>query len=194
MTRTTPPSPIDIAALMPELAPLARPAVRLHPRPGSVSARASSVGGPFLWPANGPWPICSTSEHHASLWRTNNDPRPLNARDNEFPLAGVLQLFAAHVPELPFPPNTDLLQVLWCPFQETHYPVEPVLVWRDSTQITETLDVFPTPHPLADDEVLPRRCTLDPERIVEYPNWDVPGDLRGRLTILCHLLSGGSGT
>lgn len=177
MTRTTPPSPVDIAALIPELMPLARPVVRLHPRPGSADPRTSSVGGPFLWPADEPWPMCPTTEHHVSLWRNNNDPRPLKAGDNEFPLAGILQLFAADVPELPFPANTDLLQVLWCPFQETHYPVEPVLMWRDSTQITETLDVFPTPHPLADDEVLPRCCVLDPERLVEYPNSDVPGDL-----------------
>ncbi|MDX3232642.1 hypothetical protein [Streptomyces sp. ME19-01-6] len=26
----------------------------------------------------------------------------------------VLQLYAADVPDLPFPPGTDLLQLLWC--------------------------------------------------------------------------------
>ena len=34
MTRTTPPRRVDIAEVLPQLAPLARPAVRLHPRPG----------------------------------------------------------------------------------------------------------------------------------------------------------------
>ncbi len=58
MTRTTPPRPVDVAAVLPELAPLARTATRLHPRPGSPSAHDSSVGGPLLWPAGEPWPDC----------------------------------------------------------------------------------------------------------------------------------------
>ncbi|MGW2679191.1 hypothetical protein [Streptomyces sp. NPDC001436] len=56
--RITPPRPVDVAALFPELAPLARPAIRLHPRPGSPSVSESSVGGPLLWPADEPWPHC----------------------------------------------------------------------------------------------------------------------------------------
>ncbi|MFE3459922.1 hypothetical protein ACFXKD_20450 [Nocardiopsis aegyptia] len=59
--RTTPPRPIDVAAVFPELAPLARPAVRLHPRPGSPSVGDSSVGGPLLWPAGEPWPHCESA-------------------------------------------------------------------------------------------------------------------------------------
>ncbi|MEU8341183.1 hypothetical protein AB0C74_05775 [Spirillospora sp. NPDC048832] len=62
MTRTTPPRPVDIAAVFPELAPLARTATRLHPRPGSPGVRDSSVGGPLLWPADEPWPVCE-EEH-----------------------------------------------------------------------------------------------------------------------------------
>ncbi|MFD4398901.1 hypothetical protein [Kitasatospora sp. NPDC058478] len=58
MTRTTPPRPDDIVAAFPRLAPLARTATRLHPRPGSPSLRESSVGGPLLWPAAEPWPHC----------------------------------------------------------------------------------------------------------------------------------------
>ncbi|MFD4532114.1 hypothetical protein ACFWNL_14770 [Kitasatospora sp. NPDC058397] len=58
MTRTTPPRPDDIVAAFPRLAPLARTATRLHPRPGSPSPRESSVGGPLLWPATEPWPHC----------------------------------------------------------------------------------------------------------------------------------------
>ncbi|MGW6482874.1 hypothetical protein ACWGDS_34270, partial [Streptomyces sp. NPDC055059] len=51
---TTPPRPFDVTALFPQLAPLARTATRLHPRPGSPTAHDSSVGGPLLWPAAGP--------------------------------------------------------------------------------------------------------------------------------------------
>jgi len=58
MSFTTPPRPLDVAAVFPQLAPLARTATRLHPRPGSPSPHDSSVGGPLLWPADQPWPYC----------------------------------------------------------------------------------------------------------------------------------------
>jgi hypothetical protein len=58
MTRTTPPRPFDVTAALPQLAPLARTATRLHPRAGSPSTQESSVGGPLLWPATEPWPHC----------------------------------------------------------------------------------------------------------------------------------------
>ncbi|MFC9588814.1 hypothetical protein ACFTUC_03275 [Streptomyces sp. NPDC056944] len=56
--RTTPPRTVDVAAVFPELAPLARTATRLHPRPGTPTPYDSSVGGPLLWPADEPWPHC----------------------------------------------------------------------------------------------------------------------------------------
>ncbi|MFI1177327.1 hypothetical protein [Streptomyces melanogenes] len=52
--RTTPPRPVDVTALFPQLAPLARPAIRLHPRPGAPSPHDSSVGGQPLWPVDEP--------------------------------------------------------------------------------------------------------------------------------------------
>ncbi|MFK8910635.1 hypothetical protein [Streptomyces sp. YS-3] len=58
MSRTTPPRPVDVTAVFPQLAPLARRATRLHPRPGTPSPQDSSVGGPLLWPADEPWPYC----------------------------------------------------------------------------------------------------------------------------------------
>ncbi|MGQ4484962.1 hypothetical protein ACN6LM_006340 [Streptomyces sp. SAS_281] len=58
MSITTPPRPLDVTALFPRLAPLARTATRLHPRPGAPAPRDSSVGGPLLWPAPEPWPHC----------------------------------------------------------------------------------------------------------------------------------------
>lgn len=63
MSRTTPPRPVDIASIFPELAPLARQAVRLHPRAGRPTVHDSSVGGPLLWPADEEWPTCA-KEHH----------------------------------------------------------------------------------------------------------------------------------
>ncbi|MEU6800909.1 hypothetical protein [Streptomyces neyagawaensis] len=64
LVRTTPPRPVDVTAVFPELAPLARPAIRLHPRPGSPSVEESSVGGPLLWPVDEPWPHCEASHLH----------------------------------------------------------------------------------------------------------------------------------
>lgn len=78
--RTTPPRPVDVTAVFPELAPLARPAIRLHPRPRSPSAGESSVGGPLLWPAEEPWPHCEASHLHVDSGRrraptSTNQPR-----------------------------------------------------------------------------------------------------------------------
>ncbi|MFD4661069.1 hypothetical protein ACFWP2_36255 [Kitasatospora sp. NPDC058444] len=58
MTRTTPLRPIDVEALFPELAAHRGTTTRLHPRPGSPQTSDSSVGGPMLWPADEPWPVC----------------------------------------------------------------------------------------------------------------------------------------
>jgi hypothetical protein len=58
MSRTTPPPPLDITTVFPELGRLARPAVRLHPRAGAPGRGDSSLGGPLLWPADTPWPVC----------------------------------------------------------------------------------------------------------------------------------------
>lgn len=59
MPRTTPPRPIDVTAVLPELAAHARETTRLHPRPGAPGAADSSIGGPLLWPAGEPWPTCA---------------------------------------------------------------------------------------------------------------------------------------
>ncbi|WP_037627006.1 hypothetical protein [Streptomyces aureus] len=67
MARTTPPRPLDVTVPFPELAALARSAVRLHPRPGAPTARDSSVGGPLLWPSGEPWPTCP--DHDAPTHR-----------------------------------------------------------------------------------------------------------------------------
>lgn len=59
MGRTTPPPPLDITSVFPELGPLARQAVRLHPRADAPAEDDSSLGGPLLWPADTPWPTCA---------------------------------------------------------------------------------------------------------------------------------------
>ncbi|MEU6681871.1 hypothetical protein [Streptomyces sp. NPDC046832] len=77
MPRTTPPRPLDITGLFPELAPLARTAVRLHPRAGAPTASDSSLGGPLLWPADEPWPGCP---EHTGPWHRGLDPVDVRLR------------------------------------------------------------------------------------------------------------------
>jgi hypothetical protein len=67
---TTPGRPVDLGALFPELAGLARTTVRLHPWQSAVTVRESSLGGPVLWPAEEAWPVCSAD---------HPDPRPLTS-------------------------------------------------------------------------------------------------------------------
>lgn len=61
MTRTTPQRPLDVTEVFPELATMARPVTRLHPRSGAPGIEDSSVGGPLLWPRDEPWPTCTRS-------------------------------------------------------------------------------------------------------------------------------------
>ncbi|MGK5637548.1 hypothetical protein ACSNOK_04400 [Streptomyces sp. URMC 126] len=58
MTRTTPERPVDVEAIFPELTHHRRTSTRLHPRQGKPKREESSVAGPFLWPAEEPWPVC----------------------------------------------------------------------------------------------------------------------------------------
>ncbi|MGW4696914.1 hypothetical protein ACWEO1_31550 [Kitasatospora cineracea] len=92
MSRTTPPRPLDVEALFPELAAHRGTTTRLHPRPGRPDAAASSVGGPLLWPADEPWPVCPEPHGRArgrrpadvhrerqvlaAAWRREPDPGP----------------------------------------------------------------------------------------------------------------------
>lgn len=108
MARTTPPRPLDVETLFPEVASYRKTAVRLHPRLGDPSARESSLGGPVVWPLSEPWPHCEDDHPRTAFSPPAQGP---------IPLVPVLQLFAADVPDLAFPSATDLLQVLWCPLR-----------------------------------------------------------------------------
>lgn len=164
--RTTPPRPFDVAAVFPRLAPLARPATRLHPRPGAPTPRDSSVGGPLLWPAGQPWLYCDK-------WHEG----PVS------PLLPVAQLYVRDVPLLRPPPQADLLQVLWCPSEhppEHKPPTE--LVWRTAADVTHVLAAPPRPSE-AQYGYAPEPCVLAPEQVTEYPGFlELDEDLRQRLS------------
>lgn len=75
MQRNTPPRPLDIESLFPELAAHRGTTTRLHPRPGRPDVSQSSVGGPMLWPADEPWPVCP-EVHDRGRGRRTEDIRP----------------------------------------------------------------------------------------------------------------------
>jgi hypothetical protein len=174
MTLSTPGAPVDVAAAFPEFAGQVRTTVRLHPRSARPGPRESSLGGPLLWPAGEPWPVCASPDHVEI-----DEPVPT--------MVAVLQIFARDVPELPAPDGTDLLQVLWCPglHEDGYWPL-PIVRWRDAASVTGPLLEAPEVGPDADEvneEYVPQPCALSPERVPEYPDgWELEKDLRERVT------------
>ncbi len=219
MSRTTPPRPLDVTALFPEVAPLARSAVRLHPRAGAPTVADSSIGGPLLWPAEEPWPTCldhvggrlrgiapdDVRLRRRTLAEAWNRPRAEGAelltpqervvvdrgsaevriaQAGPVPLIPVAQLYAADVPSLPRPPGTDLLQVLWCPFDHEDYVPAARLRWRASAEVTDPLRATPQPELIGTGDYLPEPCLLHPETVTEYPApHELPEDLAERIEL-----------
>ncbi|SDK00425.1 hypothetical protein SAMN04487820_103375 [Actinopolyspora mzabensis] len=212
MARTTPPRPVNMAEVFPELAGMTRTTTRLHPRRGAPTVEQSSVGGPLLWPAEEPWPRCHDChqdryrfsvpltplhEIRAARGLATDEPGPLRAEEsealrrsrqglrigeflpNQVPLLPVAQLYAAEIPDLACPPDTDLLQVLWCPFDhEDDYTPNVWLYWRRASDIEQVLLDPPEPALVGNDDYVPRPCVLHPERVTEFPPSDqLPEDL-----------------
>ncbi|MFD7915301.1 hypothetical protein ACFV30_32075 [Streptomyces sp. NPDC059752] len=169
------PIPFDVEAVFPELTGSAREVTLLYPRAGRPGPGDSSLGGPLLWPADEPWPMCAEPDHY----------KPLSPPVGPEPVAmlPVVQLYARDVPGLVFPAGCDLLQILWCPLVHgaAPYAAAPRLRWRSAatTAAGAVVGEPPRPHTVAED-FLPRPCTVSPTPAVEYPNRDMPeglGDL-----------------
>ncbi|BBH67743.1 hypothetical protein ACTI_44280 [Actinoplanes sp. OR16] len=163
MARATPPRPLDITALFPELREHSTTATRLHPRPGAPTVADSSVGGPLLWPAD--------------------DLDLDDLIEEPIPLIPVAQLYRRDIPDYAGPDGTDLLQVLWCPLDHSdrHYSPRVFLYWRDSSTVGPLLDAPPEPAVISD-MYLPVPCVVHPEQVREYQYADLlPDDLRERL-------------
>ncbi|QRX89471.1 hypothetical protein [Streptomyces noursei] len=122
--------------------------------------------------------MCTEPDHY----------KPLSAPVGAEPVAmvPVVQLYARDVPGLVFPAGTDLLQILWCPLihEDDASAANPRLTWRSTALTAARAAVGEPPRPhTADEEFLPRPCTVSPTPAVEYPNWDLPeglGELLGQ--------------
>ncbi|MQY37973.1 hypothetical protein SRB17_59810 [Streptomyces sp. RB17] len=163
MKLTTAPSVVEPARDFPELLPHARPVVRLHPRRGTPGPRESHIGGPLCWPAAEPWPECA-------------DHEDVNGRPYTLRMVAVAQLTAVDFPEIRFPDDTDLVQLLWCP--DWHDQPHPEgwgqacrLFWRRTAEVTDPLARQPDPAEEWDDDLdmVPRPCVLHPERVTDHP-------------------------
>lgn len=90
------------------------------------------------------------------------------------PLIPLVQLYARDVPDLPFPEGTDLLQVLWLPFEEIEGCSDAVqLRWRKSSAVGEVLVDPPRPAYLDQRDHVPEPCVLHPEQVHEFPPFHV---------------------
>ncbi|WP_127354163.1 hypothetical protein [Actinacidiphila soli] len=124
MTRTTPPRPLDVTAVFPELAMMARSVTRLHPRSGSPTVEDSSVGGPLLWPQDEPWPTCTRSHelyevveleavrasHHISVarWSRPEDEPPTPEERAVFDRSGPKKIDSPYTDPVPLLPVAQL--------------------------------------------------------------------------------------
>lgn len=189
MRLTTPEPPIDLLAVLPELADLRATTIRLHPRKGRVPGRyASKMGGTFLWPSDEPWPTCD--EPWPPSWTPYvEDGIPVpedDPRARPFPLVPVLQLRADDFPEMPFPPGADLFQLLWCPLGHDYADMpKPFAFWRESGEVRRPRRTMPEPE-IATIEMepgfLPEPRTFHPERVTEYPPMELwPEDRRDEM-------------
>jgi hypothetical protein len=197
MRLTTPEAPIDLLAVLPELADLRATTIRLHPRKGRVPGRyASKMGGTFLWPSEEPWPTCD--EAWPPSWTpamVDGVPIPEgDPRAAPFPLVPVLQLRADDFPEMPFPPWADLFQLLWCPLGHNYaFMPKPFVFWRNSGEVRRPRRRMPEPDLVAiemEPGFLPEPRTIHPERIVEFPPmamWpkDSAEEMYRRLEVAC---------
>lgn len=146
--RTTPKPVSDPLLRYPELKPLARVAIRLHPRFGDEPRPdESKLGGAFFWPAVEPWPQCP---------------------EHRLPMAAVLQVRADDLPpQFPMRPRTDLFQLFWSPRTTKAGAPHVVGVWR--TLEGDTKFANPELPESVETGFVPVACQVFPERVTELP-------------------------
>lgn len=112
------------------------------------------------------------------------------------PMLPVAQLCTRDIPMLRPPGHSDLLQILWCPFDHSPlkpYP-KPALYWRTAETVTGILTEPREPPVIQVDGYLPEPCLLHPEQVTEYPNFmDLRQDLQELVEQWCRRQAEGTG-
>ncbi|MGI5455448.1 hypothetical protein ACQEWB_20175 [Streptomyces sp. CA-249302] len=131
-------------------------------------------------------PIGPTDEERDELNALNKrgNYAPELGDDEQIPMLPVLQIFQRDIPGLNFPDGSDLLQILWCPFDAhgAEKEIDVRLVWRNSASIHEPLPVAPQLKVVGRAGYVPEPCLVDPEEILEYQAFELlPEDLQESL-------------
>jgi hypothetical protein len=58
----------------------------------------------------------------------------------------------------------------------------PELRWRRRVDVGGCLDAMPVPHEDADPEHVPDPCVIDPEKVIEYPTYDLPREVWSQIS------------
>ena len=151
MRYTTPEPAYDVEALFPFLKGTAKMSTRLHPRPANdLPPTASKLGGSIIWPQDEPVPVCPVHKCRA---------------------VPVLQLRKEDVPGFPFPPGTDLFQLLWFPegYPEFAYFPKVLVFWREAAGISPASVLEPQYAEDNDGMYAVTECRISPEQVKEYP-------------------------
>jgi hypothetical protein len=153
------------------------------------------MGWPFLWPVDEPWPVCNQRDPELlqmlearmtgveearidlggqalpglpSVRDTATNLMEKCREGHNVPYLPVLQLRRAEFPDLPFPDDADLFQLLWCPMIHFEGNGGFLLYWRQSSRVEQLRAVIP---PQAGDFAPITPCSIDPETIPDYPDW-----------------------
>lgn len=151
---------------------------------------SSKMGWPFYWPEDEPWPVCQSpcletlDQFKAVLERVPRDDfvrfeqtkggcrssleiaMPSVERCGA-PYVPILQLNRTSCPQLAFPADIHMLQVLWCPTVHFEGHGGFLLIWRVVETIVKLRREAP---PLYADESSIAPCILDPEVFNDYPD------------------------
>lgn len=149
--------------------------------PAAVARRRALLTEAYARPVE-PGEQLVTDEERATMKRWAAEAAAIPMPD-EVTLVPVAQLFARDVPGWAGPEGTDVLQVLWCPFDHgDDYIPAVTLRWRDAAAVGELLDPVPAPECVSDDGYLPEPCVLHPEQATEYPApLELPDELNDRI-------------
>jgi hypothetical protein len=163
------------------------PAVWLRPEADDGSgSEESKIGGQIGWPKGKPWPICDSVDFIADPCSEQNDY-----------LVPVAQFRRDDFPEISFPEDSDILQLLWCP--RFHRPKGVIVdgpYLKAFWHAVADLEEVPNPEPSwADPGLVPNPCVWQPVWIDDAPVWrdltagqkaQVPGLLQSRGALLMH--------
>lgn len=118
----------------------------------------------------GPRENLLTEQEQEIIDRINAGHPPELMPEGPLPLIPVAQLYARDVPALSFPEGTNLLQILWAPFDDIEGCSDAVqLRWRRSSDVTKALTAPPEPSYVTDTDHVPAPCVLHPEEVQEFP-------------------------